>query len=150
MAVSVTLPFVCRLAEPDRFLLVALMVDIGVLGCWQLLYRPPPIEINYGDTLLVHATNKLDVNTAVHHHGMFFNATSWFDGAVGVTQCGIPPGETFTYEVDTLSGNQTGTYWYHSHFGGQYADGMRAPLIIHAQPEVHAYDEEYTVSLYDW
>lgn len=111
---------------------------------------PPPIEINYGDKLLVHATNKLDVNTAVHHHGMFFNATSWFDGAVGVTQCGIPPGQTFTYEVDTVTGNQTGTYWYHSHYAGQYADGMRAPLIIHAQPEVHAYDEEYTVSLYDW
>jgi iron transport multicopper oxidase len=114
------------------------------------VYRPPPVEINYGDTLLVHATNKLDVNTAVHHHGMFFNATSWFDGAVGVTQCGIPPGQTFTYEIDTVSGNQTGTYWYHSHFAGQYADGMRAPLIIHAQPEAHAYDEEYTVNLYDW
>jgi hypothetical protein len=30
---------------------------------------------------------------------MFFPNTSFYDGAVGVTQCGIPPQATFTYEV---------------------------------------------------
>lgn len=52
--------------------------------------------------------------------------------------------------IDTQSGNQTGTYWYHSHYAGQYVDGLRAPLIIHNTPEMHQYDEEFTVSLYDW
>jgi len=32
---------------------------------------------------------------------MFFNGTNHFDGAVGVTQCPIPPGATFDYEIDT-------------------------------------------------
>lgn len=63
---------------------------------------------------------------------------------------GIPPGEVFTYIVDTERNAQHGTFWYHSHYGGQYVDGLRAPLIIHNNPEVHAYDEEFTVMLYDW
>lgn len=32
---------------------------------------------------------------------MYFNGSNYFDGAVGVTQCGIPSGATFDYEVDT-------------------------------------------------
>jgi iron transport multicopper oxidase len=96
-------------------------------------------------------TNGLgDDNTAVHHHGMFFNSTSWNDGAVGVTQCGIPPGQSFSYLVDNTVNKQYGTYWYHSHYKGQYIDGFRAPLIIHKTQEAYAYDEEFTVSLYDW
>lgn len=50
------------------------------------LARPPPIEVNTTDTLRVHATNSLDRPTTLHHHGMFFNSTSWYDGATGVTQ----------------------------------------------------------------
>ena len=35
------------------------------------LIRPPPIELNAGDKLIVHAENGLgSVNTAMHHHGM--------------------------------------------------------------------------------
>ncbi|CAD6565171.1 MAG: ferroxidase fet3 [Cyphobasidiales sp. Tagirdzhanova-0007] len=120
---------------------------IGLNNTWP----PPPIEINYGDKLVVHAFNGLgDNNTSIHHHGIFFNSSSFYDGAVGVSQCGIPPGESFDYEFDTSINNQSGSYWYHSHFNGQYVDGLRAPLIIHNNPEVHAYDEEFTVSLYDW
>lgn len=48
--------------------------------------RPPPIEVTTDDELLVHATNRIDMPTSLHHHGMFFNSTSWMDGAVGVTQ----------------------------------------------------------------
>jgi FtsP/CotA-like multicopper oxidase with cupredoxin domain len=33
---------------------------------------------------------------------------------------------------------------------GQYVDGLRAPLVIHAEKEVHTYDEEFTVVLGDW
>ena len=66
---------------------------------------------------------------------MYFNSSSWYDGAVGVSQwyarlkdddtealrcifSGIPPGQTFNYVIDAAaSQSQTGTYWYHSHFG---------------------------------
>ncbi|KIJ51820.1 multicopper oxidase [Sphaerobolus stellatus SS14] len=125
---------------------------IGVNGTWP----PPPVEITSNDTLVVHAINGLgDASTALHHHGMFFNSTSWADGAVGVTQCAIPPGETFTYNVDVADWNQWGTYWIHGHFQGQYVDGLRTPFVIHnTNPggEVHAnaYDEEYTIILGDW
>ncbi|KIM31143.1 Ferroxidase [Serendipita vermifera MAFF 305830] len=117
---------------------------IGVNGTWP----PPPIEITRNDTLKVHALNGLDVPTSLHHHGMFFRNESYLDGAVAVTQCGIPPGDTFLYEF-TMS-EQWGTYWVHAHASGQYVDGLRAPFLIHNRPEVHQYDDEYTVILGDW
>lgn len=84
---------------------------IGVNGTWP----PPPISVSTTDTLIVHATNALDKSTSLHHHGMFLNSSSWNDGAVGITQCGTPPGETFSYVVPVNSSGQTGTYWVHSH-----------------------------------
>lgn len=117
---------------------------IGVNGTWP----PPPIEVTRGDTLKVHALNGLDVPTSLHHHGMFFRNQSYFDGAVSITQCGIPPGDEFIYEFPITE--QYGTYWVHAHSSGQYVDGLRAPFIIHNTPEVHKYDDEYTVILGDW
>jgi hypothetical protein len=55
---------------------------IGVNGTWP----PPPIDVQAVDTLLVHATNSLETVSSLHHHGMFFNASSWNDGAVGVSE----------------------------------------------------------------
>ncbi|KAI0824829.1 Fet3 protein [Trametes gibbosa] len=119
---------------------------IGVNGTWP----PPPIEVTTNDTLLVHATNSVDEPTSLHHHGMFFNSTSWMDGAVGVSQCGIPKGATFDYVVPINSSGQWGTYWVHAHASGQYVDGLRAPVVIHPEKEAHTYDEEFTVVLGDW
>lgn len=48
--------------------------------------RPPPIEVNTSDSLLVHVTNSIDKPATLHHHGMFFNSTSWMDGAMSVSQ----------------------------------------------------------------
>ncbi|EEB86684.1 hypothetical protein MPER_16273, partial [Moniliophthora perniciosa FA553] len=52
---------------------------IGVNGTWP----PPPIEVSTNDSLVIHATNSLALPTSLHHHGMFFNSTSWMDGARG-------------------------------------------------------------------
>ncbi|KAJ7669291.1 Fet3 protein [Mycena polygramma] len=119
---------------------------IGVNGTWP----PPPIDVQQADTLLVHATNSLETVSSLHHHGMFFNSSSWNDGAVGVTECGIPPGGGASYSIDVAGSGQTGTYWVHAHASGQYVDGLRAPLVIHATKEPHTYDEEFTVVLGDW
>ena len=73
---------------------------IGVNGTWP----PPAVHSTTGDIIRIHATNGLgdaNLGTALHSHGMFFNNTNWFDGAVGVTQCPIPSEETFTYDIDT-------------------------------------------------
>lgn len=71
---------------------------VGVNGSWP----PPILNVNQGDTIRVHATNHLSgpAGTAsVHHHGIFFNGTGYYDGAPGITQCGIPTNQTLTYEV---------------------------------------------------
>jgi len=47
---------------------------------------PPPISIDTTDSLVVHATNSIDQPATLHHHGMFFNSTSWMDGALAVSQ----------------------------------------------------------------
>ncbi|VEU22566.1 DEKNAAC103352 [Brettanomyces naardenensis] len=71
------------------------------------------------------------------------------DGAVGVTQCPIPPGQTFLYDFTV---EQSGTYWYHSHSGGQYSDGLRSLVIVH-DPEMeskYAFDKQVYLSVSDW
>lgn len=54
--------------------------------------------------IVVHATNGLgdpNIGTALHSHGMFFNGTNYYDGAVGITQCSIPNNWTMDYHIDT-------------------------------------------------
>ena len=71
------------------------------------------------------------------------------DGVAAITQCGIPPGESFTYEFQVT--DEAGTYWYHSHLSVQYTDGLFGPLIIHDPDEqVPATDEERIVFMGDW
>ncbi|KAF8551775.1 Fet3 protein [Imleria badia] len=119
---------------------------IGVNNTWP----PPPISVNTTDSLLLHVTNSLDAPTTLHHHGMFFNSTSWMDGAASVSQCGIPPGETFDYLVPINSSGQHGTFWAHAHANGQYVDGFRTPLLLLPSNESYQYDEEFTVIIGDW
>ncbi|KAF9448580.1 multicopper oxidase [Macrolepiota fuliginosa MF-IS2] len=118
---------------------------VGVNGTW-----PPPLDVNTTDSLVVHVHNSLDQPTTLHHHGMFFNSTSWMDGAASVTECGIPPGGDSDYVIPINSSGQWGTYWAHAHASGQYVDGLRAPFLLHPPKEVHAYDEEFTIVLGDW
>lgn len=90
------------------------------------------MDVHTNDSLVVHVTNSLDVPSTLHHHGMFFNSTSWMDGAQGVTEwsvilflvyrtfihkciSGIPPGGQFDYVVPINSSGQWGTYWVHAH-----------------------------------
>lgn len=90
----------------------------------------PIIEANTGDILRVVVHNGMaanDSSTTIHWHGIDQRDTSWMDGVHGVTQCGIPPGESFTYEFTVAE--QRGTFWYHSHTTGQYTDGLFGPLV---------------------
>ncbi|KAJ7636972.1 Fet3 protein [Roridomyces roridus] len=120
---------------------------VGVNGTWP----PPPLDIPQNNSLILHATNSLDQVATLHHHGMFFNTSSWMDGAVGVTECGMPTfGGQTTYEIDIPNSGQWGSYWVHGHASGQYVDGLRAPFLIHANEEPHKYDEEFTVILGEW
>ena len=47
-------------------------------------------------------------------------------------------------------GDRSSTTSRHTSKQGQYVDGLRAPLVLHPQAEVHGYDDEFTVVLSDW
>ncbi|KAJ2101146.1 ferroxidase fet3, partial [Coemansia sp. S142-1] len=116
---------------------------IGVNGALPI----PPVFATRGDTLVINVHNSLDVTTSIHAHGLFQNGTSFMDGPAMVTQCGIPPGHSFTYEYEA---DHAGTFWLHGHDHHQNSDGLRAPLVVHERREPHRYDEEYLLSLEDW
>ncbi|KAK7443247.1 laccase, multicopper oxidase, benzenediol:oxygen oxidorectuctase [Stygiomarasmius scandens] len=78
--------------------------------------------------------------TSIHWHGLFQKHTNWADGPAFVTQCPIAPNNSFLYEFEVP--DQAGTYWYHSHVGIQYCDGLRGAFIIDDpnDPQKHLYD----------
>jgi len=109
----------------------------------------PPLYANVGDTLVINVTNYLHIGTSVHWHGIFQTGTPEYDGVSYLTQCPIPYGTSLIYNFTV---QQWGTYFYHSHTGTQYGDGMRASLVIYNTPEIYAsyYDEEIIIHLIDW
>ena len=101
----------------------------------------PMIECNEGDTIVVHVQNMAVNATSFHWHGIYQNGTNWMDGTVGITQCPIAPGGSFTYEFQVQC--QSGTYWYHAHQGVQTSDGLFGPLIVHAKDEKELQEVSY-------
>ncbi|KAK2009614.1 multicopper oxidase [Colletotrichum eremochloae] len=94
----------------------------------------PLIEANTGDTIRVTVHNHmLEESTTIHWHGIDQRNSVWMDGVHGVTQCAIPPGESFTYEFNVT--DQRGTFWWHAHVSVQVTDGLFGPLIIHDPDE---------------
>lgn len=74
------------------------------------LFPGPVIRANEGDTIVVDVENRASNSTSIHWHGILQSGTNWMDGATGVTNCGIPPGGSFSYQF-TVNG-QHGTFWY--------------------------------------
>jgi FtsP/CotA-like multicopper oxidase with cupredoxin domain len=70
----------------------------------------PLIHVDEGATIIVDFRNALDQPTSVHWHGVRLD--NRFDGAVGVTQDAVQPGERFLYEIRFPD---AGLYWYHPH-----------------------------------
>jgi Multicopper oxidase len=64
-----------------------------------------------------------------HWHGIDQHTTNWADGPAFVTQCPIIPGHSFLYDFSVP--DQAGTFWYHSHIGTQYCDGLRGAFVVY-------------------
>ncbi|CAD5332313.1 unnamed protein product [Arabidopsis thaliana] len=136
----------------------------------------PTIKAFAGDTIVVNLTNKLTTEgLVIHWHGIrqvlslffhynqimdlesaeyFVNTTEfgspWADGAAGVTQCAINPGETFTYNFTV---EKPGTHFYHGHYGMQRSAGLYGSLIVDVakgKSERLRYDGEFNLLLSDW
>ncbi len=106
----------------------------------------PVIRLKEGQQATLRVTNRLQEVTSIHWHGLLLPPE--MDGVPGVSFAGIEPGTTFTYQFPV---RQSGTYWCHSHSGGQELLGMYAPMIIDpVEPEPFQYDREYVVMLSDW
>ncbi|KAH8802980.1 multicopper oxidase family protein [Xylogone sp. PMI_703] len=134
----------------------------------------PTIECRQGDKLIVHVTNALTPGEkcsifaasyalaeategiSIHWHGLQMRDSNHMDGAVGVTQCPIPAGESYTYEFDV--GDQAGTFWWHAHSAVYRADGLFGGLVIHKSVEKntvtdlseYGYEKEALLMIGDW
>ena len=73
-------------------------------------YPGPLIHVPQGATITANVTNRLELPTAVHWHGIRLD--NRFDGVPGLTQDPIAPGETFQYRIHFPD---AGLYWYHPH-----------------------------------
>ncbi|KAH7405813.1 multicopper oxidase-domain-containing protein [Phaeosphaeria sp. MPI-PUGE-AT-0046c] len=117
------------------------------------MFPGPLIECNEGDELVVHVHNRATNATSIHWHGLYQNGTNYMDGTVGVTQCPIAPGHSFTYRFNVTG--QSGTYYYHSHVSMQASDGLVGPMIIHTRDggekelQMITYEQDRIVMLSD-
>jgi len=105
----------------------------------------PLIRLREGQKVRLHVENALDEDSSIHWHGLL--VPTQFDGVPGVSFPGIGPRSTFTYEFPIV---QNGTYWYHSHSGGQEQLGLYGPIIIDpAGPDPVRHDREHVIVLSD-
>ncbi len=121
-----------------------------VAHCWGYNGRVhgPTIEAVEGDRVRIYVTNRLDVTTTVHWHGLY--VPNGMDGVGGLHQRAIQPGETFRYEF-TL--RQHGTFMYHSHHDEmtQMAMGLMGLIVVHPRtPEADPPARDYAILLSEW
>lgn len=106
----------------------------------------PLLRLREGQDAVIQVDNRLNEVSSIHWHGFIIPPD--MDGVPGVSFGGIPAGGSFTYRFPV---RQSGTYWAHSHSGGQEFKGLYLPVIIEPkQPEPFHYDREYVVMLSDW
>ena len=109
----------------------------------------PMIEVAAGDRVRVYVSNKLPAPTSVHWHGVLLPCG--MDGASGITQPAIQPGETFKYEFIFPD---AGTFMYHPHFDSMTQEGMGmvGMILVHErQPDTEKRpDRDFAIMLHEW
>ncbi|HEX3355630.1 MAG TPA: copper oxidase [Tepidisphaeraceae bacterium] len=121
-----------------------------VVQCWGYNgHTPgPTIEVVEGDRCRFYVTNRLPAPTTVHWHGV--RVPNGMDGANGLTQKSIAPGETFKYEFTIPN---AGTYMYHPHFDEmtQQGMGMMGMFVAHPRrPTGPKIDRDFAIMLSEW
>jgi len=85
----------------------------------------PTLTFTEGDTAEIIVHNQLKESTSLHWHGVFL--PNQYDGVPYLTQLPIKPASTLMYRFPII---QTGTHWYHSHFGLQEQIGMYGNFVM--------------------
>jgi FtsP/CotA-like multicopper oxidase with cupredoxin domain len=132
--------------EPvDHFTLTAQVsrIDGQTLWTYNGTVPGPELRVTQGDRVQVTLVNQLPDATTIHWHGVRLPNAE--DGAAGVTQDAVRPGQSFTYE---FVARDVGTYWYHSHqqTEAQLPRGLFGALIV--EPAQPTEDRDITVLLH--
>ncbi len=105
-----------RLADGQTLDLEAGLVRRTIHGHTAIMYGfngqypGPLIAVEQGATITVNFTNRTDLPSSVHWHGVRLD--NRYDGVPGVTQDAVEPGESFQYRIFF---RDAGLYWYHPH-----------------------------------
>lgn len=106
----------------------------------------PILRLREGEEAIIRVRNRLREASSIHWHGIILPPE--MDGVPGVSFPGIAPGEIFTYRFPV---KQSGTYWAHSHSGGQELLGLYFPLIIDPiDADPFQYESEHVLLFSDW
>ncbi|CAM5767061.1 oxidoreductase [Labrys miyagiensis] len=108
----------------------------------------PVLRARRGERLEVRFLNRLDVASTIHWHGV--RLPNAMDGAAGVTQSPVKPGEHFDY---VFVPPDAGTFWYHPCLSGegprQQDAGLYGVLIVD-DDRPQAVDRELLLVIDDW
>lgn len=105
----------------------------------------PTLYFEEGKKAIIYVTNKMDVETSVHWHGILL--PNFQDGVPYLTTPPIQPGKTHKFEF-TLK--QSGTYWYHSHTDLQEQRGIYGAIVVAPKKKKYKYDHDLVLVLSDW
>ena len=105
----------------------------------------PTLKFKEGKTAVIYVTNKMDVETSIHWHGILL--PNFQDGVPYLTTPPIKPNSTHKFEF-TLT--HSGTYWYHSHTNLQEQKGVYGAIIVEPKTKTIDYDKELVLVLSDW
>lgn len=126
---------VVNLKDGDTLDLSATLVRRSIAGRPYVMYGfngevpGPLIRVPQNATITVRFHNHIDLPSSVHWHGVRLD--NRFDGAVGVTQQPVAPGDSFVYHVHFPD---AGVYWYHPHVREdvEQALGLFGNMIVDA------------------
>jgi FtsP/CotA-like multicopper oxidase with cupredoxin domain len=148
------LPRKVELADGERFELDITPVrkQLGDAEVRMLAYNGsipgPVLVVDEGSEVEVVTTNRGDIETTVHWHGL--RLANEADGVPGDTQDPIEIGESYTCRVRFPD---AGIYWYHPHLREDYAQEMGLYGTIIVRPRDESYwapaDRELTITLDD-
>jgi FtsP/CotA-like multicopper oxidase with cupredoxin domain len=106
----------------------------------------PEIRVRPGEQLRVLVENLMtDAPTSIHWHGVLVPAG--MDGVPDISNAPIAPQRTYVYEYPI---RQSGTYWYHSHYGFQEQQGLYGAFVIESADDSERADRDPVVLLGDW
>jgi FtsP/CotA-like multicopper oxidase with cupredoxin domain len=131
---------------PARLPIVGAPYPETNVWCYDGQCPGPEIRVRRGDRVRIAVQNGLPEDTTVNWHGL--RVPNAMDGAPGVTQTSIQPGEKFQYEFAVPD---AGTYWYHphAHSAEQVGRGLAGAFIVEEQ-NPPAVDRDVVWVLGDW